>query len=139
MPHAVVCFAIFAVALTIAGALLMAGGGTGGRSIVQQIPRGCSETIYREVNECDRHIWCTELQRTAAIDYTSLVRLMNASADSRPALFQALDYRYFDDCHIPGSVNLWGTLLSCETTAASETNKVKFTGLTQNSEVDPAN
>ena len=82
----------------------------------------CSDSVSRGVHSCDRHAWCVELQQAAVISYSSLVALMNSSAASRPALFLALDYRYFDDCHIPGSVNLWGTLISCETTAIAKAN-----------------
>ena len=37
-------------------------------------------------------------------------------------MVNALDYRYFDSCHIDGSINFWGSLLYCELRAAEQSH-----------------
>jgi hypothetical protein len=74
----------------------------------------------QSMRACDTEPWCTQLRRTAEISHAEIVALNSVSTQSQPLMANALDYRYFDSCHITNSINLWGALLYCELRAAEQ-------------------
>lgn len=72
-------------------------------------------STLRTLSTCDAEPWCRQLRQTAEISHAEIATLSrDRDAWAEPLMVNALDYRYFDSCHITGSVNLWGALLYCE-------------------------
>jgi hypothetical protein len=58
------------------------------------------------------------MMRSTTIDYAELVAALSRGGRPPPVLLNALDYRYFAQCHLPGSLNMYEMALRCDAARA---------------------
>jgi hypothetical protein len=88
--------------------------------------QSCATTTgaaLQSLRACDAEPWCAQLHQTAEISHAEIVAFSSESTQLQPLMLNALDYRYFESCHITNSINLWGALLYCELRAAEQAHR----------------